>query len=457
MESSRDSSVWRNLAVTFGGGLALGAVGMKLTQTALRPVEFAPRPEPNVVTDRLSVVERRLERMEQPPAPPRVAAANPGPAAAPIDQKVLEAVIGAVDARLHEHAGQVDRRFADLEARLAVSQQQDRQTEEQLRQEAVALRSGMEQELRQLREGVSRAVAGHTATAADFATLRRHHEQQAAEMRSGMEQELRQLREGVSRVVAGQTATEADLDTLRHHQEQQAEMRSGVEQELRQLREGVSRVVAGQTATEADLETMRREYRQEVANLRGELEQSVETRFVTNAAAAAAARMEEQLAPLRAEVQQKEKELAQLRQRLAESEGSVLEMVLAIGDVCRQAADRIGGPRDPKPAAAPPAPAAPLVQTHPTAEEAAPAPNDNAPMAAPTAETLPAPQAVVPIPLPAPLAMPIPGPTTGPSRAIPDFLRDADHRVNWRVPLVSSILVSTGYLVLMHYLSASLQ
>jgi len=26
MESSRDSSVWRSLAVTFGGGLALGAM-----------------------------------------------------------------------------------------------------------------------------------------------------------------------------------------------------------------------------------------------------------------------------------------------------------------------------------------------------------------------------------------------------------------------------------------------
>jgi protein tyrosine phosphatase (PTP) superfamily phosphohydrolase (DUF442 family) len=412
MESSRDSSVWRNLAVTFGGGLALGAVGMKLTQTALRPVEFAPRPEPNIVTDRLSVVERRLERMEQPPAPPRVAAANPSPAAAPIDQKVLEAVIGAVDARLHEHAGQVDRRFADLEARLAVSQQHDRQTEEQLLQEAAALRSGMEQELRQLRESVSRAVAGQTATAADFATMRRQQDQQAAEMRSG------------------------------------------VEQELRQLREGVSRAIAGQTATESDLETLRREYRQEVANLRGELEQSVETRFVTNAAAAAAARMEEQLAPLRAEVQQKEKELAELRQRLAESEGSVLEMVLAIGDVCRQAADRIGGPRDPKPAAVPPAPVAPIIQTSSKVEEAAPAPEaaseDAAPMAAPppTVETLPALQAV-PIPLPVPIP--------GPSRTIPDFLRDANQRTNWRVPLVSSFLISTGYLVLMHYLSASLQ
>ena len=124
MDSSRDSSVWRSLAVTFGGGLALGAVGMKLTQTAMRPAEAPPRPEPNTLTDRLSSMERRLEQMEHSPtpAPARTpAAASPQPSAT-IDQKVLEAVIGAVDARLHEHAGQIDRRLADLEARMAVMQ-----------------------------------------------------------------------------------------------------------------------------------------------------------------------------------------------------------------------------------------------------------------------------------------------------------------------------------------------
>jgi hypothetical protein len=88
MESSRDSSVWRSLAVTFGGGLALGAVGMKLTQTALRPAEAPPRPEPNTLTDRLSSMERRLEQMEQAPSAPSRAPAASQPAA-PIDQKVL--------------------------------------------------------------------------------------------------------------------------------------------------------------------------------------------------------------------------------------------------------------------------------------------------------------------------------------------------------------------------------
>jgi hypothetical protein len=360
MQSSRDSSVWRSLAVTFGGGLALGAVTMKLTQTALRPAEVTRRPEPDAVTDRLKVVERRLEKVEQTPAPTRPAAATPAPAAV-MDQKVLEAVIGAVDARLHEHAGQMDRRLADLEARMAVAQglqQQDREKAEQIRQEAAALRHAMEIELRQVRESVSLAVAGQTSTRTDFEMLRRLHQQQLAEMRQ--------------------------------------------------------------------------EYRQEVAQLREEVERSIETRIVAGAAAAVAAQLEEQLAPLRAEVQQKEDELAELRKRLAESEKSALDVVLAIGEVCRQAADRIGASREEKPAAPPPAPVAPQAEVLASAEETAPPP---AP-APSSAETLPA----------APAAA-----------EIPPFLRETKQVMSWRVPLVSSFLVSTGYLVLMHYLSASLQ
>jgi hypothetical protein len=56
-------------------------------------------------------------------------------------------------------------------------------------------------------------------------------------------------------------------------------------------------------------------------------------------------------------------------------------------------------------------------------------------------ETMPAPQAVADPEL---------------AQAIPDFLHESNHR-SWRIPLVSSFLVSTGYLVLMHYLSAPLQ
>ena len=201
MDSSRDSSVWRSLAVTFGGGLALGAVGMKLTQTAMRPAEAPPRSEPNTLTDRLSTMERRLEQMAQSPAPTRTPAASQPPPSASIDQKVLEAVIGAVDARLHEHAGQIDRRLADLEARLAVMQsldQQDRQSAEQLRQEAVDFQTALQQDMRQVRESVSRAVSGQTAAGQELHILRQQQlgvvdatEKRFAEMRRNTGRECR--------------------------------------------------------------------------------------------------------------------------------------------------------------------------------------------------------------------------------------------------------------------------
>jgi hypothetical protein len=231
-------------------------------------------------------------------------------------------------------------------------------------------------------------------------------------------------------------------------------------------------------AAEQRFADMRQEYRQGMADLRSEMEQSVEARIVTAAAATAAAQLDEQLAPLRAEVAQKEQELSDLRQRLADSEQSVLDVVLAIGEVCRQAADRIGAPRATRPAAPAPAPVAPVVELRPHAEAATPAPAAPAPApVAPIVELRPLAEAAAPAPAepapadPAPMAAPVPPPppnvetlpvpeaAADPSlaQAIPDFLHDTDRRTSWRIPLVSSFLVSTGYLVLMHYLSASLQ
>jgi hypothetical protein len=422
MESSRDSSVWRSLAVTFGGGLALGAVGMKLTQTALWPLEVTPLPDSQPLTGRLDSMERRLERMEQTPVSSRPPATGQ-PAAAPIDQKVLEAVIGAVDARLHEHAGQVDRRLADLEARFAVEVQtlhrQDRQASEgnqkslaemerQLRQEAEALRAALERDLRQVAGSASEAVAGQKAIHAEADSLRQQNErivdaaeQRFADMRYEYRQAVADLRESVSVTMAGQEAAQ---------QRQAAELR---------------------TAVEGSVES-------HVASRVAALEQSIETRIVTAAAAAAAAQYEERLAPLRAEVQRKERELAELRQRLAESEKSVLDVVLAIGDVCRQAAERMSVSPAPRPGAPPPEPVA----------------------VAPAASAPPAPQPATPPPepvavAPAAIALPAPPPPAADptlAQAIPDLLHDSDGTSSWRIPLVSSFVLTTGCLLLLHFL-----
>jgi hypothetical protein len=425
-------------------------------------------------------MERRLERVEQVPVTPR-------PAAGPIDHKVLEAVIGAVEARLHEHAGPVDRRLADLEARLAVLQQQDRQEADQLRHEAAALRAGVDQELRLLRDGLAR-IGGQNGLQSDLQGLRAQSEQQFAEVRRDYRQETAKLRGEMEQSIESRTAaaaaamraqseqqfaevrreyrqqtaevrgemeqsiesrTAAAVAAMRAQSEQQlAEVRREYRQETAKLRGEMEQSIETRTAaaaaamraqSEQQLAEVRREYRQETAKLRGEMEQSIETRIVAAVAAMTAAQMEEELAPLRAEIEQKEEELAVLRQRLADSERSVVDVITAIGDVCRQAAERFGASHQPGPAT--PAPVAPVAEPGPGGEETTALP---APPAAPAmvADTIPGSRAV-PLPMP--------------SQSAPDFLREASHRTSWRVPLVSSVLVSTGYLMLLHYLAAPLQ
>src|ERR1017187_9292636 len=112
MESSRDSSVWQTLAVTFGGGLALGAVGMRLTQNVRRPAEAPPQPpDDHPLANRLAEIEQRLARIEHAPAPAP---------STQLDHKVLEAIVGAVDAKLQEQTLKIESRVAGLEAKMAV-------------------------------------------------------------------------------------------------------------------------------------------------------------------------------------------------------------------------------------------------------------------------------------------------------------------------------------------------
>ena len=154
MQTSRDSSLWRSLAVAFGDGLAFG-VGMKLTQTAARQVA-PPRTESNVVTDRMDQVEQRVKRLEQTPA-----------AAAPLDQKVLETIVAALEARLHEQAGQVDRRLADLEARITIElkslDQKDHSIAGRIEEEIRTMQAEMINLHRQFGEAVARVVTDQVA------------------------------------------------------------------------------------------------------------------------------------------------------------------------------------------------------------------------------------------------------------------------------------------------------
>ena len=160
MQSSSDSSLWRSLAVAFGDGLAFG-VGMKLTQAAGRqltaPRSSAPaRSDPTPLADRVEQIEHNLKRIE------RVERA-PVAGSGAVDQKVLEAIVNALEARLAEHSGQVERRLADQDARYAIElrslDQQDHSIAKQAADDIGALQKQMLDLHREFGEAVARIVA----------------------------------------------------------------------------------------------------------------------------------------------------------------------------------------------------------------------------------------------------------------------------------------------------------
>jgi len=293
MQSSRDSSVWRSLAVAFGDGLAFG-VGVKLSHTASALAGGTPAEEPNrttPLTGRMMEIERRLAAMETAPAP----------VPAPFDQKVLEAVVHALDGRLKEQSAQVERRLAELETRFTA-------------------------ELKALRQQ-DHAIA---------------------------------------------TAVEANIEELQDH---------FIEQ----------------------VEAVRRQAAQDRANMQQEVASAVK--------AASAAAIDDSLAPVRAAAAVKDREIAELRQRLEDSDGAMFDLLNGIGELMRQAAARKSPP-----AAAPPVAEMPAPKPEPAADAGPKSP-------AAAVESVP----------------------------VPTFAQAARPGRLWRVPLVSSMVAVTFGLMMMHY------
>jgi hypothetical protein len=115
MQNTRDSSVLRSLAVAFGDGLAFG-VGMKLSRRAASasgPVA-APRGDLAAMIERVAEIEKRVTESGR--GATRAIAVGGGQ----FDQKVLEAVVAALDARLNEQAVHTESQITQLEARLAI-------------------------------------------------------------------------------------------------------------------------------------------------------------------------------------------------------------------------------------------------------------------------------------------------------------------------------------------------
>lgn len=368
MQNSRDSSLWRSLAVAFGDGLAFG-VGMKLTQNASKPP--APRWDAGIEDRpaRLEELEQRLRRIEGAPA-----LTSSG-----FDPGVLDAVVNALDARLAEHAGTVERRITEVEARLAVELQA-------LRQQDHAIDS----------RGAARSAEAEARVAGQVGLVGEKFQQEIGALKGELTTLHRSFAEDVARVVeeklaAGIAARGAVIE-----------------------RTVAERLSVALNAQWGPLEAQLREEAGQAAGRAGSM-----------AAAAADAAIAGKLAPYRAELDERGREIAELRTRLSESDRTVLDLILALGRMCRDLESRVtstgGAGGDSGPGAGVPEPPAE------TGTGGAGRPVAAAPEAACEA----APEAALD---------PLPG-----------FAQSPEAGRLWRVPLVSSFLV-TGGLLLLHYL-----
>ncbi len=226
MPNSRESSLLRSLAVAFGDGLAFGA-GMKLSQRAAAAKSQSAPADLSPALVRIAEIEKRLTESERAPLPRALEAS----AAAIDDQKVLEAVIAALDARLHEQTGRTESRITELEARLAI-----------------ALKS-----LAQHDQTVSSGVAAHldnlrSELHGQIAELRRAAQDEREAVHSEFIAVHREFAEEVARAVEKRVEEAMGLQAGEFHAElarrddQIAELRSAAQEE-REVARGVEKRV----------------------------------------------------------------------------------------------------------------------------------------------------------------------------------------------------------------------
>jgi hypothetical protein len=403
MQNTRDSSVWRSLAVAFGDGVAFG-VGMKLTQGGTRQPASAEPAEPPLAGDRVEELERRLLRLEQAPA-----ALPPPGASGSFDRKVMEAVVNALDARLNELSGQVERRLTETEAKIALElktlDQQDRTVASEAGSQIGEVRARCEQQLAAFRQSLD----------AELAALR------------GARQEIEAALAAIARerVAAEMDAYAAKLEpALEEHVA--ATIQAAVE----------PRIAAEVAAQLPLLENQLREDIRISASHASSL-----------AASAVEAAIEERMVPLRAELAARNAEIDGLRRQVAGADRNMLDVLLAIGRICQEVSGRMTGPVAPPPAEPAPARSAelepPSAAMPEPAETLAPAGEAETPPPFPPVEppserngkTGSQPQSLD--------ALPLSAPTFG-------QIRGAGRP--WRIPLVSSFLLTTAGLALMRLL-----
>ena len=343
MQDTSESSIWRSLAVAFGDGLAFG-VGMKLSQHNARPASPAAQSDIRLLAARLGQLEEHVKRI------------GAAPAAASLDQKVLEAIVNAVEARLQEYSGQAERRLADMEARIAVElkslDQQDQSVAKRLAQDLAALQGQMLALNRGVTDAVGRIVSEQVAAQVAVRTA-----------------PLEGLEERLARDVAVRTAP---LETL--EERIAGEVKSRVAP-LDTLDEKVVQAVASRTIP---LET---------------IEERIDAR-VNSQIAAEQADLEERLASgIRSAI------AAEVSARMEPAERNLRDLLGGITRLCQEAVARMEPP------------AGSAAETPPS-ETGAPGDSED--------------------------------------NAVPGFAQPQKPGRLWRVPLVSSMVVALGGLILMH-------
>ena len=217
MQNSRDSSVWRTLAVAFGDGRAFGAgITLKRNPDQLAaPGSMTPDLRP--LNDLLSEIEQRIEHAR--------AVGKLPVAGAALNHRAADAVVKAIDERFTEIGGEMDRRLAELEVKVKVElgalDAQDH-----------ALAASVETRLDGLRGEIGEAVARERhAIDGDMRTLRA---QMAVIHKEFAETLARLVDEQIARTVA--TRLRAMEGQLRQTVREEARL-SGQDRQIARLRE----------------------------------------------------------------------------------------------------------------------------------------------------------------------------------------------------------------------------
>jgi hypothetical protein len=181
MQGMRDESIWKNLALAFGDGLAFG-VGVKLSQDAAARLTPA-RADVRTLAERLSEIEQRIEKARQNHTLP-----------GQFNQKLVEAVVSVVDAKLREQEDRFEQRLneeiaglrGEFSEQIAIARKRSEEENHVLRGQMTALH-------RQFAESLGRLVDEQIAATIDV---------RLAPLETELRQEIREQAERVAGMAA---------------------------------------------------------------------------------------------------------------------------------------------------------------------------------------------------------------------------------------------------------------